>query len=84
MTITFPFIYDGFNKLKTTIGKRAFIGSDSQLVAPVNIGDDAYIGSGTTVTQDVPNGALALSRSNLVIKEGYAKKLAALKRKSKE
>jgi bifunctional UDP-N-acetylglucosamine pyrophosphorylase/glucosamine-1-phosphate N-acetyltransferase len=76
--------YDGFNKLKTTIGKRAFIGSDSQLVAPVNIGDDAYIGSGTTVTQDVPNGALALSRSNLVIKEGYAKKLAALKRKSKE
>jgi len=68
--------YDGFNKFKTKIGKRAFIGSDSQLVAPVNIGDDAYVGSGTTVTEDVPAGALAISRPDMVVKEGYAQKLA--------
>jgi len=68
--------YDGFNKFKTKIGKRAFIGSDSQLVAPITIGDDAYVGSGTTVTEDVPSGALAISRPDMVVKEGYAKKLA--------
>jgi bifunctional UDP-N-acetylglucosamine pyrophosphorylase/glucosamine-1-phosphate N-acetyltransferase len=76
--------FDGFNKFKTQIGRRAFIGSDTQLVAPVKIGDDAYVGSGTTVTQDVPSGALALSRPDLVVKEGYAKKLAALKKRSKD
>jgi bifunctional UDP-N-acetylglucosamine pyrophosphorylase/glucosamine-1-phosphate N-acetyltransferase len=72
--------YDGFNKFKTTIGKRAFIGSDSQLVAPVVIGDEAYVGSGTTVTEDVPEGALAISRPDMIIKEGYAQKLAAKRR----
>jgi bifunctional UDP-N-acetylglucosamine pyrophosphorylase / glucosamine-1-phosphate N-acetyltransferase len=73
--------FDGFNKFPTQIGKRAFIGSDSQLVAPIVIGDDAYVGSGTTVTEDVPNGALAISRSDMTIKEGYAQKLSA-KRKA--
>lgn len=67
--------YDGFNKFPTKIGKRAFIGSDTQLIAPIVIGDDAYVASGTTVTQDVPSGALALSRPELTLKPGYAHKL---------
>jgi bifunctional UDP-N-acetylglucosamine pyrophosphorylase / glucosamine-1-phosphate N-acetyltransferase len=76
--------YDGFNKFRTKIGKRAFVGSDSQLVAPVTIGDEAYVGSGTTVTEDVPAGALAISRPDMVVKEGYAKKLAAKRNLSKK
>jgi bifunctional UDP-N-acetylglucosamine pyrophosphorylase/glucosamine-1-phosphate N-acetyltransferase len=54
--------YDGFRKHRTTIGARVQIGSDTQLVAPVSVGDDAYVGAGTTVTRDVPPGALAVSR----------------------
>jgi len=54
--------YDGFEKHRTTIGARVQIGSDTQLVAPVSVGDDAYVGAGTTVTRDVPPGALVLSR----------------------
>ncbi|MCM3876445.1 MAG: bifunctional UDP-N-acetylglucosamine diphosphorylase/glucosamine-1-phosphate N-acetyltransferase GlmU [Thermoanaerobaculia bacterium] len=54
--------YDGFLKHKTTIGRDVFVGSDSQLVAPVTIGDGAIIAAGTTVTEDVPNDALALAR----------------------
>lgn len=64
--------YDGFAKHTTRIGKRAFIGSDSQLVAPVSVGDGAIVAAGTTVTQDVPSDALALSRSAQVTKEGGA------------
>jgi len=55
--------YDGKHKHRTEIGAGAFIGSDTQLVAPVRVGDGAYVGAGTTVTQTVPPGALALSRS---------------------
>jgi len=54
--------YDGFKKHRTRIGARVQIGSDTQLVAPVSVGDDAYVGAGTTVTRDVPPGALVLSR----------------------
>jgi bifunctional UDP-N-acetylglucosamine pyrophosphorylase/glucosamine-1-phosphate N-acetyltransferase len=54
--------YDGFRKHRTTIGARVQIGSDTQLVAPVSVGDDAYVGAGTTVTRDVPPGALVVSR----------------------
>jgi len=54
--------YDGFHKYPTVIGEEAFIGSDTQLVAPVRIGKRAWIAAGTTVTQDVPDGALAVSR----------------------
>jgi bifunctional UDP-N-acetylglucosamine pyrophosphorylase/glucosamine-1-phosphate N-acetyltransferase len=54
--------YDGFRKHRTTIGARVQIGSDTQLVAPVSVGDDAYVGAGTTVTRDVPAGALVVSR----------------------
>ena len=55
--------YDGFRKHKTTIGRDVFVGSDSQLVAPVTVGDGAVIGAGTTVTEDVPKDGLAVSRS---------------------
>jgi len=54
--------YDGEKKHHTEIGKRAFIGSDSQLVAPVSIGDDAYVGAGSTITKEVPSHSLAISR----------------------
>lgn len=55
--------YDGFEKHRTTIGARARIGSDTMLVAPVEIGDDAWTGAGSTITRDVPPGALAIERS---------------------
>ncbi len=64
--------YDGFAKYRTTIEAGAFIGSDSQLIAPVTIGRDAYVGSGTTVTKDVPRSALALSRSKQVNVDNWA------------
>ena len=54
--------YDGTHKHRTTLGAGVFIGSDTQLVAPVTLGDGAYVGAGTTVTRDVPGGALAISR----------------------
>jgi bifunctional UDP-N-acetylglucosamine pyrophosphorylase/glucosamine-1-phosphate N-acetyltransferase len=63
--------YDGVNKFKTTIGAGAFIGSDTQLVAPVNVGEGAMVGAGTTVTADVPAGALALSRVRQQNIEGW-------------
>ncbi|MCG6886990.1 MAG: bifunctional UDP-N-acetylglucosamine diphosphorylase/glucosamine-1-phosphate N-acetyltransferase GlmU [Proteobacteria bacterium] len=54
--------YDGANKHRTIIGDRVFIGSDSQLVAPITVGDDATLGAGTTLTADAPEGELTLSR----------------------
>ena len=67
--------YDGFQKHRTVIGEGAFIGSDSQLVAPVSIGKGAYVATGTTVTRDVPDDALAIGRTNQANKEGYASRL---------
>jgi bifunctional UDP-N-acetylglucosamine pyrophosphorylase/glucosamine-1-phosphate N-acetyltransferase len=58
--------YDGFNKYKTEIGKNVFIGSDTQLVAPVKIGDNSLIAAGTTVTKDVPENSLVHSRTKQV------------------
>jgi bifunctional UDP-N-acetylglucosamine pyrophosphorylase/glucosamine-1-phosphate N-acetyltransferase len=77
--------YDGVGKYKTTIEAGAFIGSDSQLVAPVTVGRDAYVGSGSTVTKDVPRGALALTRVKQVNVEGWADRFreAQAKRKQK-
>lgn len=72
-TITCNYAADR-KKYKTTIGDRVFVGSDTQLVAPVTVESDSIIASGTTVTKTVPNGALALSRTPQVNKEGYAKK----------
>jgi bifunctional UDP-N-acetylglucosamine pyrophosphorylase/glucosamine-1-phosphate N-acetyltransferase len=66
--------YDGINKNITVIESGAFIGSDTQLVAPVKVGKNSYVGAGTTVTEDVPDGALALSRVKQVNIENYAKK----------
>ena len=64
--------YDGYNKHHTQIGAGAFIGSDTQLVAPVNVGEGAFVAAGTTVTCDVPAHALALTRSNTTHREGWA------------
>jgi bifunctional UDP-N-acetylglucosamine pyrophosphorylase/glucosamine-1-phosphate N-acetyltransferase len=67
--------YDGVMKHRTRIGKRAFIGSDTMLVAPVTVGDDAMTGSGSTITEDVPAGALALGRAKQINKPGLAIRL---------
>ncbi|MCY3727400.1 MAG: bifunctional UDP-N-acetylglucosamine diphosphorylase/glucosamine-1-phosphate N-acetyltransferase GlmU [Nitrospira sp.] len=64
--------YDGYKKDRTTIEDEAFIGSDAQLIAPVRVGKGAVVGSGSTITEDVPAGALALSRSPQVTKEEWA------------
>jgi bifunctional UDP-N-acetylglucosamine pyrophosphorylase/glucosamine-1-phosphate N-acetyltransferase len=63
--------YDGFNKFVTRIGDNAFIGSNSSLVAPVSIGKDALVSSGSVVTQDVPDGDAAFGRARQVNKPGY-------------
>jgi bifunctional UDP-N-acetylglucosamine pyrophosphorylase/glucosamine-1-phosphate N-acetyltransferase len=64
--------YDGVSKHRTVIGDEAFIGSDSQLVAPVTVGKGAYVGAGSSITRDVPDDALAVARANQVIKPGWA------------
>ncbi|RZA06307.1 MAG: UDP-N-acetylglucosamine diphosphorylase/glucosamine-1-phosphate N-acetyltransferase [Proteobacteria bacterium] len=69
--------YDGVNKNKTTIGKNAFVGSNVQAVAPVTIGDDAYVATGSVITRDVPVGALGIARVKQENKEGYAQRLRA-------
>jgi len=66
--------YDGFHKYPTTIGDRVFIGSDTALVAPVRVGDGAYVGAGSTVTENVPPDALAIARGRQVNKPGWAAK----------
>ncbi|MFT5356130.1 MAG: bifunctional UDP-N-acetylglucosamine pyrophosphorylase/glucosamine-1-phosphate N-acetyltransferase [Polyangiales bacterium] len=69
--------YDGVNKNVTTLEDGVFIGSDSQLVAPITVGKGAYVASGSTITKDVPADALALSRTKQQNKEGYATRLRA-------
>jgi bifunctional UDP-N-acetylglucosamine pyrophosphorylase/glucosamine-1-phosphate N-acetyltransferase len=68
--------YDGKNKFVTKIEDGAFIGSDTQLVAPVTVGKGAYVGAGATITKDVPAGALAVSRTPQQNIEGWAEKKA--------
>jgi bifunctional UDP-N-acetylglucosamine pyrophosphorylase / glucosamine-1-phosphate N-acetyltransferase len=77
--------YDGVHKHLTTIGDGAFVGSDSTLVAPVTIGAGSYIAAGSSITEDVPEGALALGRSRQVTKPGWAaaKKAAQTKTRNK-
>lgn len=67
--------YDGVFKHRTEIGAHAFIGSDTMLVAPVKIGDEAMTASGSTITQDVPDGAMALGRARQENKPGLARRL---------
>jgi len=81
--------YDGVNKHITEIGNNAFIGSDVQAIAPIHIGDDTYVASGTTLTKNVNKGALAIARQKQENKEAYAERLrarmlAAAKNKKKE
>jgi bifunctional UDP-N-acetylglucosamine pyrophosphorylase/glucosamine-1-phosphate N-acetyltransferase len=64
--------YDGFNKWRTIIGERVFIGSHTALVAPVTVGDEAYVATGSVVTGDVPAGALTIARARQVDKPGRA------------
>ena len=66
--------YDGAKKHRTVIGDNAFIGCNTNLVAPVKIGNTAYTGAGSTITKDVPDGALAVERGKTAIIEGYAYK----------
>jgi bifunctional UDP-N-acetylglucosamine pyrophosphorylase/glucosamine-1-phosphate N-acetyltransferase len=76
--------YDGFGKHKTLIGKGAFIGTNSSLVAPVKIGAGAYIGSGSVITRDVPDDALALERSPQTVREGGAARYREVKSRNKK
>jgi bifunctional UDP-N-acetylglucosamine pyrophosphorylase/glucosamine-1-phosphate N-acetyltransferase len=76
--------YDGVNKHKTIIEEGVFIGSDTQLVAPVRIGRGAYVGAGSTITKDVPPDSLALSRVPQKVIEGWAtRRREELKKKKK-
>jgi bifunctional UDP-N-acetylglucosamine pyrophosphorylase/glucosamine-1-phosphate N-acetyltransferase len=64
--------YDGVNKHPTTIGDGAFIGTNTSLVAPVTVGEGAHVGAGSVITRDVPAGALAVERSQQIVKDGWA------------
>jgi bifunctional UDP-N-acetylglucosamine pyrophosphorylase/glucosamine-1-phosphate N-acetyltransferase len=76
--------YDGVAKHRTDIGKGAFIGSNAALVAPVKIGDGAYVATGSVITHDVPADALAIARSRQEVKEGRATRLRAMKAAAKK
>jgi bifunctional UDP-N-acetylglucosamine pyrophosphorylase/glucosamine-1-phosphate N-acetyltransferase len=71
--------YDGWRKHQTVVEDGAFIGSDTQLIAPVTVGRDAYIAAGSSITDDVPPGALAIARARQVNKEGWAERRLAEK-----
>ncbi len=66
--------YDGKSKYKTTIGNNVFVGCNSNLVSPVNVNDNAYIAAGSTITDEVPEGTLAIARSRQVIKQDWKDK----------
>lgn len=76
--------YDGKNKFVTTIEDNVFVGSDSQLIAPIKVGKNAYVGSGTTVTKDVPAGALVVARVEQKIKKGWVAKQGRMVESSKK
>lgn len=69
--------YDGEQKHQTVIEEGAFIGSDTQLVAPVRVGKGAYVAAGSSIVEDVPDGALALTRGRQITKEGWVEKKKA-------
>jgi bifunctional UDP-N-acetylglucosamine pyrophosphorylase/glucosamine-1-phosphate N-acetyltransferase len=72
--------YDGLNKHKTKIGSNTFIGSDCQVIAPIEIGNDAFVAAGSTITKSVPNDSFAVARSQQVTKDGAAKKFLKVKK----
>jgi bifunctional UDP-N-acetylglucosamine pyrophosphorylase/glucosamine-1-phosphate N-acetyltransferase len=76
--------YDGVSKYPTKIGAGAFIGSDTMLVAPVTIGDDAFTGAGSVITRDVSPGALAVERSEQKEIRGYAARIEARQKKKQQ
>lgn len=75
--------YDGFMKYKTKIGKEAMIGSNTSLIAPVTIGSGAYIGAGSTISEDVPDNALGITRAPQINKDGWAPEFRQKKIKEK-
>ena len=75
--------YDGFSKHRTIIGEGAFVGTNSSLVAPVKIGNGAYVGSGSVITKDVPDDAMAVERSPQNNREGGAKRYREMKLRRK-
>jgi bifunctional UDP-N-acetylglucosamine pyrophosphorylase / glucosamine-1-phosphate N-acetyltransferase len=76
--------YDGAAKHRSDVGKRAFVGSNSALVAPVKIGAGAYVGTGSVITLNVPANALAVARGRQKTRRGWAKKLLAAKKRQKQ
>jgi bifunctional UDP-N-acetylglucosamine pyrophosphorylase/glucosamine-1-phosphate N-acetyltransferase len=76
--------YDGFEKHQTIIGNRVFVGSNVELVAPVKVGNDSSIGAGTTVTKDVPEGALAISRVKQKNIKRWNKKIERRRKKMRD
>jgi bifunctional UDP-N-acetylglucosamine pyrophosphorylase/glucosamine-1-phosphate N-acetyltransferase len=76
--------YDGVEKHRTDIGRGAFIGSNAALVAPVKVGEGAYVATGSVITHDVPADALAIGRSRQVVKENRAARLRAVKAAAKK
>ncbi|MFQ5534401.1 MAG: bifunctional UDP-N-acetylglucosamine diphosphorylase/glucosamine-1-phosphate N-acetyltransferase GlmU [Sphingomonadales bacterium] len=76
--------YDGFNKFRTEIGEGAFIGSNTALVAPVKVGDDAIVGAGSVIGKDVPDGALGLARPKQDNRAEWARRFRVRKQSEKE
>ncbi len=76
--------YDGFDKHRTEIGAGAFVGSNTSLVAPVKIGANSYIGSGSVISRDVPEDALAVERGEQTTRQGWAKRYREMKMRGKK
>lgn len=66
--------YDGKNKFRTSVGDNAFIGCNTNLISPVRVGNDVYIAAGSTITDDIPEGAFAIARSRQTVKNGWKDK----------
>jgi bifunctional UDP-N-acetylglucosamine pyrophosphorylase/glucosamine-1-phosphate N-acetyltransferase len=75
--------YDGYDKHRTVIGDDVRVGSDTMLVAPIRVGDRAVTGAGSVITQGVPEGALAVERSEQKVIPGYRERKDAAKRRGK-
>lgn len=76
--------YDGFEKHRTVVGNDVFLGCQTNLVAPVEVGDDAFTAAGSTITEDVPAGHFAIARSRQTNKAGWVEKYRALKTRLKD